>query len=124
MRLREDEWRDLDIKLLLTIIDHLVGTLHRAERHRQRAARGVLKALARSQDGLIPDDALTSDLLHLSHRVGDPPMATDQLHGVRSFIGDADRVEKEPLVLLWAGAAGIVLGFDLYADAFCCGFGG
>jgi hypothetical protein len=34
----QDKRRDLDIKLLLAIVDHLVGSLHRPEGHGERAA--------------------------------------------------------------------------------------
>jgi len=47
-------------QLLPTIVNHLAGSLHRAEGHRQRATGGVLKALTRSEDRLIPDYARTS----------------------------------------------------------------
>lgn len=37
MRLRQHKGRNLDVKLLLTLINHLVGAVHRAEGYRQRA---------------------------------------------------------------------------------------
>ena len=37
MGLGQNKRRNLDIKLLLTIVNHLVGPVHRAERHGKRA---------------------------------------------------------------------------------------
>ena len=50
-------------------------------------------------------------------------MTADELYRIRAFICDADRVEKEPLALLGARAAGIILGFDVDPDVSCGGFG-
>ena len=38
VRFRQRKWRDLDIKLLGSLIDHLVGAVHCAKRGRERAA--------------------------------------------------------------------------------------
>jgi hypothetical protein len=121
---RQRKRRNLDVKLFVALVDHLIGSVHRAEGHRQRAAGGVLKALTWCQDGLVPDDARTSDLLHFSNRIGDHPMAADQLYGVRTFVRDRNSVEKEPLALIGTGAAGIISGFDADPDTFCSRFGG
>jgi len=71
----------------------------------------------------MSDDAWTSNLLHLSHRVSNHPMTTDELYGLRAFICNADGIEKKPLVLMWIGAARIILGFDVDPDIFGSSFG-
>jgi len=37
LRFRQDEGRDLNVEVLVTIVDHLVGAVHGAEGHGQRA---------------------------------------------------------------------------------------
>ena len=71
----------------------------------------------------MTDDAGTSHLLHLSHGVGNHPMAADELNGIRSFIRNANRVKKKPLVLIGVRPAGIILSFDVDPEVSCNGFG-
>ena len=63
------EGRDLDVEVVAVLGDHLVGAAHHAGRGLQRAARGVLERLARTQHRLLADDARALDFLDVAGRV-------------------------------------------------------
>src|SRR5262249_11865709 len=58
IRLVQREGRDLRVEPVAILGDHLIGPAHDAGRRLQRASRGVLKRLARSEHWLLSDHAL------------------------------------------------------------------
>jgi hypothetical protein len=124
VRFGQRKGRDLDIKLIGRLIDHLVGSMHWSKGSREGTAWGVFKALAGSEHGLFANDARTLDLFHFSHAVGDNPMAAHELHCVVAFVRNVDGVKKKPLTVLRAGAARVILRLDAHPDVSCCGFWG
>ena len=79
---------------------HLVSSTHGAKRRGEWTAGRVLERLSRPECGLLPDDARTVHLFRLSRGVEDQPVAIEQFDALFGFVGDGDRVEKEPLTLL------------------------
>ena len=63
---------------------HEVGALHGAARRREGAAAGVAEAFARTEHGLLADDAGAAHLLHVTVLVGDAPVARPQLDAVQA----------------------------------------
>lgn len=118
------EGRNLDIEILARLIDHLVGTIHRAKGRRERAARCVFKALPWRQHRLFAHDAWTADLFHFSYAVSDYPMSAQELNRIAAFVRNGHGVEKEPLALRRARSAWVKLRSDTDADVFGYGFGG
>jgi hypothetical protein len=79
--------------------------------------------LAWRQHWLIADNAGALDLFHFSHAVRDNPMAADELYHIMAFVCNADGVEKKPQILLWPGAARVILRMDTHPYVSCSGFG-
>ena len=92
VRLAQRERCDLDVKPVALRCDHLIGSVHRAERRLERTARGVFERFPRVERRLLPDDAKSSNLLDAVFSVGDGPVPTDQLYCVRALVGDLNRV--------------------------------
>ena len=88
-RHRQHELGDRRLKLHAVLGRHLVAALHGADRRRQLAAAGVFEALAGSQQGLVADHAEAAHLLHLAFRIGDEPVARDQLRADIAGVLDA-----------------------------------
>ena len=53
-------------------------------------------AVARSQNGHFAHDPFTIDQIHSPARVGDSPMAGDQLHPFVGLVLDPDVIDPEP----------------------------
>ena len=94
-----------------------------AGRGLQRAPRGVLKRLAGPQHRLLADDARALDFLDVAGRVRDDPVTAEQLDRLLAFVGDADGVMEEPLVLERLRVLGRVLRLDLHPHVVGDGFG-
>src|SRR3954453_19097362 len=90
--------RDVDVETFAPFErDELVRAAHRAERRVERAARRVLEALARTEPGLLADDARAAHLFDPTVRVGNDPMPVQQLNRFAAVVRDADGIEKEVL---------------------------
>ena len=59
----------------------------------------ILKRFAGRQHGLLSDHAGPAHFFDVLQRVGDNPVAAEQLNGVRSLVGDANGVLKHPRAL-------------------------
>ena len=86
----------------------------------KRKARDRIRALEKQ---LRSNDAGPPHFFFVACRVGDDPMPRLELHCLFALIGDADRVQEEPLALLGIGVLGRIAGPDLNADALGGGFG-
>ena len=90
---------------------------------------GVAKCLAHiertgvSNVRLFTDDARAFHFFDVVVAVGDDPVARDQLHGLVAFVGERNRIDKEPLRGRAVGPFRIVLGSDLDPDVAGDGFG-
>ena len=69
VRFLQPEHRNLDVERFLLVVNHLIGSAHRAERRFQLAPRRVLEALARLQHRLLADDPRPANFLYFSERV-------------------------------------------------------
>ena len=72
----------------------------------------------------MPDDSGAPHFFDLTGRVGDDPMAIQELYGVGPFVDDRDRVQEEPLALTRVGVIGRVARVDAHAHAASQGFRG
>src|SRR6185369_17413794 len=75
----ELESRDLHLEPFAVLSDAEVASLHAAGGGAQPAAAGVLERLARLEQRLLANDAQALDLFDLAQRVGDDPVARNQL---------------------------------------------
>lgn len=81
-------------ELLAVLRDAEVAAVHRARRRAQTAAAGVLKGFARSQQGLLTDDAEALDLFGVATRIADDPVSRNELRRRITGVGHGDRVSE------------------------------
>ena len=98
VRFTECKGRHFNVESVALRRHHLIRSMHRAERRLERAARGVFERLTWVESWLLTDDAKSPNLLDAIFGIGDGPVSTDQLDGIRALVGDLDRVEKKPEV--------------------------
>src|SRR5690348_8221018 len=79
-----------------------VETLHRPMGRVQWAARDVIVALPWLQHRLLSHHTLAIDDIHPPARIGDPPVAADELDLAVRTVLDPDMVDPEPLAVLRA----------------------
>ena len=91
----EREGRNVYLEPFAVLAHHLVAAGHEAGGRRQRRAAGIGEALARLQHGLLADNAGAAHLLGAAERIGDSPIARNQLHGAIALIGDLDVIRPE-----------------------------
>src|SRR5438105_10714450 len=103
------ELRDRRLEARAILGHHLVGTAHRADGRRDGGAARVLVALARLQQRLRADDAEAAYFLHEALRVGDDPMAADELRGDVALVTDGDGVGEDVTTVRLIGLVGEVL---------------
>ena len=72
---------------------------------------------------LLADDARAFDFLGVAGRVGDDPVAAEELHRLLAFVGDAHGVVEEPLVLKRLRVFRRVLRLDFDPDVVGDGLG-
>ena len=75
-----------------------------------------------AQHRLLADDARAFDFLDVAGRVGDDPVAAEELHRLVAFVGDAHGVVEEPLALKRLRVLRRVLRLDLDAHVVGDGF--
>ena len=90
----QEKGRDGCIELHAIVGDHLITALHGAHRGFQDGAARITEALPRLKVRLLSDHALATDFLHLTVRIGDDPMTSQQACRNRSFVADGDGVGK------------------------------
>ena len=96
--------------------DHLVAAAHGADRRGDRGAARVLEALARLQQRLRADHAEAAHLLHQALRVGDDPVAADELRGNGAGVVNRDRVCEDIAVRALVGLVREVLRRRVHFD--------
>src|SRR5438067_11724493 len=96
---RKRERRNRRVELPSVFGDHLVGAVHRAHRGLEMRSARVFEALARLEQGLLPDDAEAVYFEHLAVRIGDDPVLADELSRNAALMADRDRVGPNVLVL-------------------------
>src|SRR6202008_739408 len=100
--LQREEW-DLHIEAFAGRALHMITAGHETGGRLQRHAAGILVAFARRNHGLNADDAGALDLAHAAARIGDVPVACQQLHGLLAPIFDDDVISPEIAVFLRLG---------------------
>jgi hypothetical protein len=103
---------------------HLVGARHRAEGCRQGTPRRVLEPLSRVEDRLLTHDARPVDLLRLTGRVEDQPVAIEELDLMFGLVDDRNGVEEEPAALPGIRMLRRVTRLNLDSDSLGYGLGG
>ena len=78
---------------------HLIGAHHDARRRGKRGAAGVFIHLARFQHRLFTDNTGTAYFLAAPKRIGDLPVAVDQLDLLLSLVFDAHAVSPDIMVI-------------------------
>ena len=116
VRLTQCKWRHFDVESVAIRRHHLIRSLHRTERRLQWAARSVFERLPWVESRLLTDDAKSPNLLDTIFGIGDGPVPTDQLYGIRALVGDLDRVEKKPEVAQRFGPRLGVTSRDVHAN--------
>ena len=81
-RLAEGELPDLRPEAFAVLGHHLVAALHGTEGRAEWAERGVFERFSRRHQGLFADDSGPTHLLDTTVRVGDNPVAVEELDGV------------------------------------------
>ena len=70
----------------------------------------------------MTNDAKSPNLLDTIFGIGDGPVSTDQLYGIRALVSNLDRVQKKPEVTqrfrLRPGVAGRDVHTDVSGDCF------
>lgn len=109
-RYGEGEFRDFDLEMTPLGVGKSVAAAHRSDRGRNLAGTGVFVGFARRQLRLLADDAEAAYLLHVTVRVGDDPVAGDQLCCLVAHVLDADRVGEDVALLVRRRVLRLVIG--------------
>src|SRR5262245_28718966 len=97
----ERKRRNHGIEALAVGRDHLIASLHRPDRRFQGAEARILEGPTRLQYGLLADDTLSFDALHLAVGIGDDPLARDELRDIGAAIRDADVILEQIRSFPW-----------------------
>src|SRR5688572_298993 len=99
----QEEAADARLELASVGARHRVAAFHRAPARRQRAARGVLEALARLEQRLLADHTRAAHVLAVVVGVDDDPVPLAKLRGLLAFVADRDRVGEAVLARVRIG---------------------
>ncbi len=113
----EGERGDLDFEGIAIGAHHLIRSAHRAGGSFERAPRRIFERFAGREHGLFADYAQALHFVDVLQRVGDGPVAADQLDGFLALIRDTNGVFEYPLIQLGARVLGRVAREDFHADA-------
>lgn len=122
-RYRQGEFRDSRLKRGAVFGHHLVGAAHGADRRGQGAAAGVLEVLPRFEQRLMADDAETAHLLYVRVRVGDDPVARNELRGDRAGVANRNRIGEDVTGVLRLRLVCQILRLNRDADLMFPAFG-
>ncbi len=84
-----------DFKSFPGCVAHLVGAAHEPAGSLQRRTAGVLKDATRRDHRLFADHAIAAHLAYAPARIGDMPIARQQLHGGVATVFDDDMIGPE-----------------------------
>jgi hypothetical protein len=97
------EGRNWRFELGTVFCRHLITALHHAHGRRQYGTTGILKMLARLQQGLHPYHTQPAYFLNVLIGIGNDPMTADQLRSNVAVIGDGDGLRKYNTALIFIG---------------------
>ena len=89
--------------MFAVIIGHFIGAGHDARRGAQRRTAGILKAIARLQDGLFADNSGAAHFLDAAVGIGNVPIAIEQLHFLLANIFKLNRIGPHVMLFLRIG---------------------
>src|SRR5947209_12685031 len=98
---------------------HRVGALHHSDVRPKGTEAGVLENLTRPEGRLLSDDARAAHPLAVPIRVGDDPLAAQELRRLRPHVTDSDVVREEKVTLGRLAPLRNVGTLDLDSNAGC-----
>ena len=99
----QDKFLDGNVEWNTVLTNAVIGSTHSTYRSRQGTATGVFECFARTQQGLLPDDAQATNFLDMLLAVGNDPVPADYLRGMLTLIGDTYCIGKHELLFFRFG---------------------
>ena len=116
VRAVQRESRNNDVEPLAAFIFHLVAALHDARGCCQRRTAGIVKFITGFQNWLFANHPRPAHFVQFAARIGDFPMAAEQLHRLRPHIFDGDFVSPDEMPVRRRGFVVQIGRFNRYPN--------